>query len=169
MKLLILFVSLVMITYVKKHFRDRKDYIDVQDIYKIHYKQYTDIHYNFTLTEIEQQIFSLFRNATLDNKLINVRVMGGWVRNKLIGLQPKDIDIEIECETMDNLLILLNSIFDKIKTTYGKEYTDNPTYFRSPYEFRGYGFTKIILFGQPIDIEIMASHRNIVPPYVKLF
>lgn len=54
------------------------------------------------LTPLEQQIFALLLEANTRYRLgSTLRVAGGWVRDKLLGLSPDDADLDI---ALDNML-----------------------------------------------------------------
>lgn len=49
------------------------------------------------LTETENRIISLIKrfSAELDS-MVTPRIAGGWVRDKLLGLESQDIDIALD-------------------------------------------------------------------------
>lgn len=48
------------------------------------------------LSADEQKLFGLFKNALNDRHDIVLRVAGGWVRDKLMGVSSHDIDIVVQ-------------------------------------------------------------------------
>lgn len=49
------------------------------------------------LTEVEQNVFRILQAAKAHGKLqTTVRAVGGWVRDKLLGLESDDIDIAVD-------------------------------------------------------------------------
>ena len=50
------------------------------------------------LTEQEQRLFETLLDVVRDNKELNttLRVAGGWVRDKLLGLESDDVDIALD-------------------------------------------------------------------------
>lgn len=49
------------------------------------------------LTQTEQEIFDILKRVVADNNLdMTLRVAGGWVRDKLLGVNSKDIDIAVD-------------------------------------------------------------------------
>ena len=67
---------------------------------------------------------------------------------------------------MENLNKTILLVFERLKLQYPDEDLKNQNKFKLPYESRDYGFMRFILFGVVIDIEILASYRKIVAPYV---
>ena len=55
-----------------------------------------ELNLNFSLTELEQKIFSFFISNNPKNSIF--RVAGGWVRDKILSIPNDDIDI-----TLDNI------------------------------------------------------------------
>ena len=53
-----------------------------------------ELNLNFSLTELEQKIFSFFLSNNPNNSIF--RVAGGWVRDKILGIHNEDIDITID-------------------------------------------------------------------------
>ena len=80
------------------------------------------INLNFSLTELEQKIFSFFLSNNPKNSIF--RVAGGWVRDKLLSIPNDDIDITIDNITGQEYISLLNSensqIYKIIKNTNEK-------------------------------------------------
>ena len=120
MKILLYFIGLLLVSIIKKKHKDSGMNLNVQDYYNIKYKKYENINTTILYTETERKIFSIFENTTLNGEKINVRVMGGWVRDKLLNLHPNDIDLEMDCMTLENLNLILNNTFEKIKEKYGE-------------------------------------------------
>ena len=53
-----------------------------------------ELNLNFSLSELEQKIFSFFISNNLNNSTF--RVAGGWVRDKILSILNDDIDITID-------------------------------------------------------------------------
>ena len=53
-----------------------------------------ELNLNFSLTEMEEKIFSFFLSNNPNNSIF--RVAGGWVRDKLLSIHNEDIDITID-------------------------------------------------------------------------
>ena len=53
-----------------------------------------ELNLNFSLTELEQKIFSFFLSNNPNNSIF--RVAGGWVRDKILNIHNEDIDITID-------------------------------------------------------------------------
>ena len=52
---------------------------------------------HISLTEKEQEIFDLLLSVAIESKSGTIlRVVGGWVRDKLLGAESNDIDIAID-------------------------------------------------------------------------
>lgn len=59
------------------------------------------------LTSTEKKIFNLLKQCRMEidpSKMIEFRVVGGWVRDKLLGIESKDIDITIRNIALDNFI-----------------------------------------------------------------
>ena len=59
--------------------------------------KYDNLSLNVKLNDIENKIFSLFKEIIKENNLLSIelRVTGGWVRDKLLNFENNDIDIVI--------------------------------------------------------------------------
>jgi tRNA nucleotidyltransferase (CCA-adding enzyme) len=63
------------------------------------------------LTEAEQQLFTLLLNVVKEEKLdTTLRVAGGWVRDKLLGITPTAINADGCCNKMDVDIALDNCL-----------------------------------------------------------
>lgn len=63
---------------------------------------YTNCKANIVLTKREEELFQLFlkvQNHYYQNQKLTLRVAGGWVRDKLLGLESHDIDIALDTVT----------------------------------------------------------------------
>ena len=67
----------------------------------------SELNFNFSLTDLEQKIFSFFLGHNYKNSIF--RVAGGWVRDKLLSIHNEDIDITIDNITGQEYLSLLQS------------------------------------------------------------
>ena len=81
------------------------------------------------LTDKEQELFDfLIKKADEMPEHIDLRVTGGWVRDKLMGRQPNDIDIAIEGESQtisaEDFAITLKDKGGKIGSKLGRSYLD---------------------------------------------
>ena len=63
------------------------------------------------LSESERRLFTLLERVALDASqqaaVIELRVAGGWVRDKLLGLESDDIDIAVSNITSPAFVALL--------------------------------------------------------------
>jgi hypothetical protein len=118
---------------------------------------------NIIPSSSEKLIIDVLNKSSLNYTL---RIVGGWVKDKLLNFISRDIDLIIDCETMDKLFLITNNTFNLLKTKYSPKILENQNIFRQPYEIRNYGFLKMTLYGVEIDMEIMAENRKITPPYV---
>jgi hypothetical protein len=126
-----------------------------------------------TYPKLEKVIPSSSENITID--LLNksslnytLRIVGGWVKDKLLNRKSRDLDFIVDCETMEQLFLITNQTFRLLESKYSPKLLENKTLFRRPYDIRSYGFLKMTLYGFEIDLEIMAVNRKITLPYVKL-
>lgn len=82
-------------------------------------KKYSNIRLNsqcieksreFQLTDDEEELFELFRNIVTELKLgSTIRIAGGWVRDKLLGVKGKpDIDVALDNMTGRDFINSLN-------------------------------------------------------------
>jgi hypothetical protein len=175
MKIYIIMLGIVLVSLVKKKNEDlnknqikKSEIQNIENFYTIQYEKHPNVTLdkNLNLNENEEKIISLFKSTNSIHKY-SIRVFGGWVKDKLIGRTPRDMDILIDCMTIENLNQTIVEVFEILKIQYPDEDLKNENKFKLPYEFREYGFMRITLFGIIIDIEILASNRKIVPPYVK--
>ena len=60
----------------------------------------------FTITSTEENIFSLLRKVALEYN-VTVRVAGGWVRDKLLGLESDDIDVCVDTMSGESFALLV--------------------------------------------------------------
>ena len=67
-----------------------------------------ELNINFSLTELEQKIFSFFLSNNPQNSIF--RVAGGWVRDKLLSINNEDIDITIDNITGQEYISLLSQL-----------------------------------------------------------
>jgi len=77
---------------------------------------------NFTLSELEQKIFSFFLSHNTKNSIF--RVAGGWVRDKILSIPNDDIDITIDNISGQEYISLISesnsNIFKIVKNTNEK-------------------------------------------------
>jgi hypothetical protein len=169
MKLLAIFLGLVALYHIKKEnektideFQSLKNkLIDVENLYSIIYTKPSNLTLNFSLTLTEQRIINEFTKIPG----YTPRILGGWVRDKLLQINARDIDVVIDLQTIENLENFCEKLFSNINSTY-PDLASNPKLFRSPYDKRNYGFAKTILFGFHVDISILAKEKVVVPPFV---
>ena len=75
-----------------------------------------ELNLNFSLTELEQKIFSFFLNNNPKDSIF--RVAGGWVRDKLLSIPNDDIDITIDNITGQEYISLLSESKSDISQIY---------------------------------------------------
>ena len=75
-----------------------------------------ELNLNFSLTELEQKIFSFFLNNNPKDSVF--RVAGGWVRDKLLSIPNDDIDITIDNITGQEYISLLSESKSDISQIY---------------------------------------------------
>lgn len=74
------------------------------------------------LSEFETSLFSLVRSAIEQSpKLVTVRVAGGWVRDKLLGIQSNDIDLVVDSISGEEFGEALASVEASIKILVNPE------------------------------------------------
>jgi len=170
MKIILLIVSLSIAMWIKIRWNKNSAYknlIDVTNFYTIDFTKYNipvdKSKLEENMDETTSKIFEIFMN--IDEKY-EPRVFGGWVRDKLIKHQPRDIDVLIRAESISELSNLNSEIKNFLKARGLR--LNNTDLFEIPIEKRGYGHEKIRVYGKEVDILIMASNKSIVPAYVKI-
>jgi tRNA nucleotidyltransferase (CCA-adding enzyme) len=100
------------------------------------------------LTEVERKIFALLKECVVVNGLqVNLRVAGGWVRDKILGLESHDVDIAIDTmmgETFTNHLCA----FMKTKNLEARAVGVIQS---NPDRSKHLETATMALFGQPVD------------------
>jgi hypothetical protein len=177
MKIFVIMMTIFLTTYIKKKHNEIINYkvddtnerenLNIENFYKVFYKEHKDITIDkkIFLSQDEKNIISLINSLDSKNKY-TFRIFGGWVKDKLLDNTPRDIDMAVDCVTMENLFMILEEMFEKLNIQ-GFDLKDE-TRFKRPYEVRTYGFTKLILFGIKLDLEVLAADRKVTPPLVKL-
>jgi tRNA nucleotidyltransferase/poly(A) polymerase len=101
---------------------------------------------NIALTPTEQQIFSFLLEANEKLGLNSVmRVAGGWVRDKLLGKQSKDIDIAIDNMKGEDFANHLKRL--EGHPAIGKSYVVK----ENPEQSKLIGSANVVIYGEPID------------------
>ena len=85
-------------------------------LYEYQKKIPQELNMNFSLTELEQKIFSFFLRNNPKNSIF--RVAGGWVRDKLLSIPNDDIDITIDNMTGQEYISLLSESKSDISQIY---------------------------------------------------
>jgi hypothetical protein len=170
MKVFAILVSLIIIYIVKRKHNSRSRETGLRT-YELETDKYISIQYinykNQTipnkphLNEVEKKIFDIMKNLQRYKTL----VFGGWVRDRLVCNEPRDLDIIVDVKNMTDLNNFNNEIFDYLKNVKN-ENLSNTEQFQNLNDLRNYGFGKIKLYGKVIDVLALAGNRIIVPPYV---
>ncbi len=67
------------------------------------------------LTAVEEEIFALLSNAVrFQNRKTTLRVAGGWVRDKLLGIESHDIDIALNDQSGFEFATSVNAYLESI-------------------------------------------------------
>ena len=97
-----------------------------------------------TLNQLETEIFEIFYNfsKTLPDPP-TLRVAGGWVRDKLLGLESTDIDFALDKMTGEEFVRLALEHYNSNPNGNSKENpNENPSGNPNSLEYKGFGVTK---------------------------
>ena len=103
---------------------------------------------NIVLTETENKIFSLLKDVIkAKSPDTELRVVGGWIRDKLMGKNSNDIDIAVNNMTGEEFTNLINEYMKEngLKTSEVSVVQSNPD------QSKHLATAMIRLFGLPID------------------
>ncbi len=117
---------------------------------------------NFTLTDTENNIFQFIRAACDDigqqaGKQPTARVAGGWVRDRLLNVQSKDIDITVDMKGDE----FAQWLYQIAQNRYGpsqKVVTFPKTTEERPEQIKNLSVAFLRMFGQ--DVEILPLRGN---------
>ena len=99
------------------------------------------------LTPMEQKIFSFLLEANAKLGLgSTMRVAGGWVRDKLLGKDSKDIDISLDNMKGEEFAGRLRELAPH--PALGKSYVIK----ENPEQSKPIGTANVVIYGEPIDI-----------------
>ena len=133
---------------------NNNDIID-NNLLKYKYNNNNKIYLNFTLTELEKKIFDFLIHVKEKNNLNNtiIRVAGGWVRDKLLGLENNDIDITVTNINCNEFAVLINQELYPNKYIIGSSYKNNK-------KLKNLEIVKVPIYGIIIDIVNLSLDKN---------
>ena len=133
---------------------NNNDIID-NNLLKYKYNNNNKIYLNFTLTELEKKIFDFLIHIKEKNNLNNtiIRVAGGWVRDKLLGLENNDIDITVTNINCNEFAVLINQELYPNKYIIGSSYKNNK-------KLKNLEIVKVPIYGIIIDIVNLSLDKN---------
>ena len=130
---------------------NNNDIID-NNLLKYPYNINNKIYLDFSLTELEKKIFDFLIYVKEKNNLNNttIRVVGGWVRDKLLGIENNDIDITVSNINCNEFAVLLNKELHRDKYKIGGSYKKS----------KNIEIVKVPIYGILIDIVNLCLDNN---------
>ncbi|KAG0218686.1 hypothetical protein B0O80DRAFT_504267 [Mortierella sp. GBAus27b] len=115
-------------------------------------------HFEIRLTEQEAQICEVLdavskKYEATENKKVQLRIAGGWVRDKLLGLTCHDLDIGIDTMMGYDFAVLVNDYMDSL----GQERRSIARIATNPEKSKHLETATMVVLGKPLDFVNLRS------------
>jgi tRNA nucleotidyltransferase/poly(A) polymerase len=122
-----------------------------------------NFHMNIQPTPLERKIFDLLKEFVAESRIpVELRVAGGWVRDKLLGLQSHDLDFALDTCTGEQFATALKQYLDDkhVENGHERRVASSLGIIQSnPEQSKHLEAATLSLFGQPVDFVNLRSEE----------